>query len=133
MISFRLSFLGAAALVLAACSTPQSAPTVAQAAPAADGYVQRNGQFEFGLASGDYRCELGVKLQISREVREQVNERIRLAWNGRDYALDRDPSHSGLPRFEDAAKSLVWIDLPWKGLLLDGRTHKPIANECRPA
>ncbi|TAH52080.1 MAG: hypothetical protein EYC67_01150 [Betaproteobacteria bacterium] len=133
MIPVRLPVLAAAGLLLAACTTPPPAAPVAQAAPDGGGYVQRNGQFEFALASGDYRCELGVTLQISREVREQVNQRIALAWNGRSYELDRDPSHSGLPRFEDAAKSLVWIDLPWKGLLLDGKTHKPIANECRPA
>lgn len=131
MIRARSLPSAAALLLAAACSTPPA--TRPPAASDAAGYVQRNGQFEFELASGDYHCDLGVRLQVGRELRDQTNQRIQLVWNGRRYVLERDPSHSGLPRFEDAANGLVWIDLPWKGLLLDGRTQKPLANECRPA
>jgi hypothetical protein len=99
----------------------------------APGVTQQTGQFEFGLPSGEYRCEHGERLQLQREVANAVNHRIQLAWHGSQYQLERDLSYSGLPRFEDAASGLVWIDLPWKGLLLDGRTHKPLANECRAA
>ncbi|ATE61970.1 hypothetical protein [Thauera sinica] len=129
MILPRLALLAVPMLLLSACTTRPPAPPAASDA----GGVLRNGQFEFTLASGEYHCELGVRLQIGREMRDQVNQRIQLAWNGRSYQLERDPSYSGLPRFEDVANGLVWIDLPWKGLLLDGRTQKPIANECRPA
>ena len=97
------------------------------------GLSQQVGQFEFALPSGDYRCERGEHLRLQREVANAGNHRIQLAWNGGQYQLERDPSYSGLPRFEDSASGLVWIDLPWKGLLLDGRTHKPLANECRAA
>lgn len=58
---------------------------------------------------------------------------MQIKWQGRDYALVRDSSASGLPRYEEAKGGLVWIDLPWKGVLLDGRTHKPLASECSPA
>ncbi|MBN8442160.1 MAG: hypothetical protein J0M28_10750 [Thauera sp.] len=129
--SFAAAF--ASVLVLAACTSQPPAPPPSAGAETGSGYVQNGGQFEFALGSGDYRCELGVKLHIGREVRDKVNHRIQLGWNGHTYSMERDPSNSGLPRFEDAAKSLVWIDLPWKGLLLDGRTQKPIANECRLA
>ena len=117
----------AAALGLGACSL---LPQKTEVAP---GVTQQTGQFEFALPSGDYRCERGERLQLQREMANAVNHRIQLAWNGGTYQLERDPSYSGLPRFEDAASGLVWIDLPWKGLLLDGRTHKPLANECRAA
>ncbi len=116
----------AAAFLLSACAT-QAPPMV----DAGDGISSQSGQFEFALSSGNYRCDLGVRIGMQREMRDHVNHRIQLAWNGQHYQLERDPSYSGLPRFEDQASGLVWIDLPWKGLLLDGRTHAPLANECR--
>lgn len=109
-------------LLLAACAgQPPASP------------VSRGGQLEMNLASGAYNCELGVHLRVEREVRERVNQRIVLVWNGASYRLERNFSYSGLPRFEDAGSGLVWIDLPWKGMLLDGRSNKPLANECRAA
>lgn len=117
----------AAALGLAGCALPP--PEV----PAGGGITRQSGQFEFTLPSGEYHCERGERLQLRREVANAVNHRIELDWKGGRYLLERDSSYSGLPRFEDGASGLVWIDLPWKGLLLDGRTQKPLANECRAA
>ena len=85
------------------------------------------------LANGTYNCEHKVRIQVEREIRDRVNHRITIDWNGNRYRLERDPSYSGLPRFEDSANGLVWIDMPWKSLLLDGKTNKPLVNECRPA
>lgn len=104
----------AAALALSACSIQ---PPKVETAP---GVTQQTGQFEFALPSGEYRCERGERLQIRRELANTVNNRIQLGWKGGQYLLVRDPSDSGLPRFEDSASGLVWIDLPWKGLLLEG-------------
>lgn len=114
--------LVAFSVALTACGTPVKAPPVSQSS-----------QLELRLASGPYNCENRVRLQIEREIRDRATYRIRLVWNGNGYRLDRDPSYSGLPRFEDSASGLVWIDLPWKGLLLDSKSNKPLANECRPA
>ncbi len=121
------TFLFVGALTTGACGL---LPQTTEIAP---GVTQQTGQFEFALPSGEYRCERGERLQIRRELANAVNNRIQLGWNGNQYLLVRDPSDSGLPRFEDSASGLVWIDLPWKGLLLDGRTRKPLANECRAA
>ncbi len=118
-----LPALLALTLALAACETPPKAPPPAQ----------KNAQLELKLASGTYRCEQGLRVQVGREVRDGVNTRINLVWNGNSYRLERDFSYSGLPRFEDTSSGLVWIDLPWKGMLLDGKTSKPLANECRAA
>ena len=118
-----LPALLALTLALAACETPPKAPSPAQ----------KNAQLELKLASGTYRCEQGLRVQVGREIRDRVNTRINLVWNGNSYRLERDFSYSGLPRFEDTSSGLVWIDLPWKGLLLDGKTNKPLVNECRPA
>lgn len=86
---------------------------------------------DFELASGTYRCEAGMRVDVARH--PAAPERMQIKWQGRDYALVRDSSASGLPRYEEAKSGLVWIDLPWKGVLLDGRTHKPLASECSPA
>lgn len=98
---------------------------------AASGPVASPHQLEFELRSGNYQCELGHKIDVKRGSREQAS--MQISWKGKHYNLARDPSKSGLPRYEDRKNGLVWIDLPWKGMLLDGRTNKPLANECRTA
>lgn len=115
-------------LALGACSTPPPRPSPEAPAVA----TPPSTQLEFALKSGTYQCELKVRIQVEREIRQGTNTGLTLVWNGNRYRLERDPSYSGLPRFEDAARSLVWIDLPWKSLLLDGKTNKPLINECRP-
>lgn len=122
MTHFPPLALVALSLVLAACESPPKVPPASQ-----------NRQLELKLANGTYNCEQRVRIQVEREIRDRVNHRITIGWNGNSYRLERDPSYSGLPRFEDGASGLVWIDLPWKGLLLDGKTNKPLVNECRPA
>ena len=108
-------------LALSACGTPPKPPPSSQTA-----------QLELRLSSGSYRCEHKVRVLVDREIRDRVTYRVIIGWNGNSYRLERDPSSSGLPRFEDSSSGLVWIDLPWKGLLLDGKSNKPLANECRP-
>ena len=122
MTHFSPLALAVFSLVLAACESPPKVPPSSQ-----------NRQLELKLANGTYNCEHKVRIQVEREIRDRVNRRITIGWNGNSYRLERDPSYSGLPRFEDGANGLVWIDMPWKSLLLDGKTNKPLVNECRPA
>lgn len=117
--------LVALSLVLSACGTQPPVPSVSLGST-----LGGNPQLELALASGAYGCEDGVMIRVERERRDNVNHRIHLIWNGNHYQLLRDPSHSGLPRFEDASSRLVWIDLPWKGFLLDAKTNQPLVNEC---
>ena len=119
------ALLASLALLISACSLQP--PVVEQD----DGISSQHGQFHFVLPSGEYHCDQGLQLGMQREMQGKVNHRLQLDWKGRRYQLERDFSESGLPRFEDAASGLVWIDLPWKGLLLDGRTHAPLANDCK--
>ena len=92
-----------------------------------------DGQLDFDLASGIYTCEMGLSVQVHRHNGGPGPAHVLLGWNGSQYQLFRDESYSGLPRFEDAVSGLVWIDLPWKGVLLDGRTQRPLANDCTTA
>lgn len=119
--------------VLCACSTPPLASAPVAPIAAVTSIVERpateDGQLQLDLASGTYHCELGLKVDVERN--RQQDDRINIGWTGARYQLDRDHSFSGLPRYEDRTNGLVWIDLPWKSVLLDGRTHKPLANDCK--
>lgn len=117
--------------LLSACANKPPEPTFAAVVSVVELPSHRNGQLIFDLASGRYNCEMGLSLSIHRETAD--GDRIHIGWNGGEYQLNRDPSFSGLPRFEDVVSGLVWIDLPWKGVLLDGKTQKPLANECKIA
>ena len=88
-------------------------------------------QLKFKLASGTYRCELGKKVEIQRDARNP--DSIKVSWQGKRHTLQRYDSTSGLPRYEDRQNGLVWIDLPWKSVLMDSKTGSPIANECKAA
>ena len=85
-------------------------------------------QLELNLASGTYNCDQGHRVSVQRSANDV--RQIRIGWTGRQYDLERNSSQSGLPRFEDPGSGLVWIDLPWKSVLLDGRKNKPLASDC---
>ena len=118
----------AALSLLAACSTTGDAPD--KTFPAKESTAPRQPeQLNFKLSSGTYRCELGRKVEVRRDAR---NPRlISIDWQGKQRSLQRYDSTSGLPRFEDRENGLVWIDLPWKSMLMDANTGKPLANECK--
>ncbi|AUN95346.1 hypothetical protein [Pseudazoarcus pumilus] len=102
-------------------------PALAFAAPATQ--ADNRMQLSFELASGDYHCAFGQRIDVRRDARSA--NMLDIGWKGRRYQLERDLSYSGLPRYEDSRSGLVWIDLPWKAVLLDGRTQKPLANDCK--
>ncbi|THF62041.1 hypothetical protein [Pseudothauera rhizosphaerae] len=119
--------MAAVALLAAACATkPVDTPSVVEVPQGTT-----DGQLEFKLAGGNYACDQGVRVGVEREHDGAKNHRVAVNWKGKRHVLERDPSYSGLPRFEDNRSGLVWIDLPWKSVLLDGRTHKPLATECK--
>jgi hypothetical protein len=109
-------------IALAACPALAFA---AAPAPAQNHQVQ----LSFELASGSYLCEFGQRVDVRRDAR--AANRLDIGWQGKRYRLERDLSYSGLPRYEDRRSGLVWIDLPWKAVLLDGRSQKPLANDCK--
>lgn len=129
---FSLTKLAAASLILTSCAS-EPPPRTADQTTETTYSTRGNGQIDLALASGNYQCELGQNIEIAREYQDKVNHRILVSWKNRNYRLERDNSHSGLPRFKDKNSGLVWVDLPWKGMLLDGKTNKPLANECRSA
>jgi hypothetical protein len=133
MVSRIVGTITVCALV-SACGTPAPVRTeagdleVTISTPPAPARGER--QLHFDLASGTYRCELGETVELRRIARD--DRQIELAWAGNRYTMLRNASYSGLPRYEHRASGLVWIDLPWKSVLLDSNTGRPVANECKP-
>ncbi|HJV28720.1 MAG TPA: hypothetical protein VJ673_23780 [Aromatoleum sp.] len=134
MLLFRLTLIATGAMV-AACSTPSTTATRTETEPTPSvlGVPETTppplaGQLDFKLASGVYSCDMGQRINIVRPAGEAIA--IEIGWTGRRYQLARNISSSGLPRYEDKISGLVWIDLPWKGMLLDAKTNKPLASDC---
>ncbi|MCP5246961.1 MAG: hypothetical protein H6942_00200 [Candidatus Accumulibacter sp.] len=126
MTPFRQIIITLVCAMLAACvfSRPQSDAPVKPSVVSGEGQ-----QLRFQLASGVYRCESGRSVQIQRDARN--TNLIEISWQGARRTLLRYDSTSGLPRYEDRQHGLLWIDLPWKSVLMDANSGRPLANECK--
>lgn len=120
-----------AVTMLAACASGTSADPsgVDVAYSTVPRRAGENPQLQLQLTSGTYRCELGHRVEVQRDPRN--GQQIEVGWRGSRYGMVRNTSYSGLPRYEHRSSGLVWIDLPWKGVLLDGNSGRPLANECK--
>ena len=82
-------------------------------------------------ATTDYSCELGNKLTIFTN--DKDDSHIALRWKKRIHRLDRVGTTTGALRFENKTFGLIWIGIPSKGMLLDARQNRQLANECKNA
>ena len=119
-----LATLIAVSSLLAACATSAPPPSRTAVQP-----QRAPSQLKLNLASGVYRCEENQRVEIQRDPRHA--DSITLSWQGQRRTLRRYDSESGLPRYEDRENGLLWIDLPWKSVLMDLRNERPLANECK--
>ena len=79
----------------------------------------------------DYACELGNKITIYTN--EKDDSHIALRWKKRLHRLARVGTTTGALRFENTNYGLVWIGIPSKGILLDSKLNRQVANECKNA
>lgn len=77
----------------------------------------------------DYACELGNKITIYTS--EKDDSHIALRWKKRLHRLARVGTTTGALRFENTNYGLVWIGIPAKGILLDSKLNRQLANECK--
>lgn len=113
--------------MLTACAATEPLPL--STAARRDEAKGKQQQLNFQLASGIYRCELGQNIEIQRDLRNE--DQIALRWQGNRHTLQRYDSTSGLPRYEDRKNGLLWIDLPWKSVLIDVNNGRSLASECK--
>jgi len=84
-----------------------------------------------GAAPVDYACELNNKLTIYTSAQDDAH--IALRWKNHLHRLDRIGTTTGAQRFENEKTGLVWIGIPSKGMLLDAKQGRQLANECKNA
>jgi membrane-bound inhibitor of C-type lysozyme len=79
----------------------------------------------------EYSCELNNKVTIYTN--EGDDSHIALRWKKRLHRMERVGTTTGAMRFENTNFRLVWIGIPSKGILLDSRLNRQLANECKNA
>lgn len=79
----------------------------------------------------EYACELGNKITIYTNTTDDSH--IALRWKQRLHRLARVGTTTGALRFENPHYGLIWIGIPSKGILLDSKLNRQLANECKNA
>lgn len=79
----------------------------------------------------DYACELNNKLTIYTNANDDAH--IALRWKNHLTRMDRVGTTTGAQRFENTNTGLIWIGIPAKGILLDAKHNRQLANECKNA
>ena len=79
----------------------------------------------------EFDCELGNKITIYKNDADESH--IALRWKKRLHRLTRVGTTTGAHRFENKLYGLIWIGIPAKGMLLDSKLNRQLANECRNA
>jgi membrane-bound inhibitor of C-type lysozyme len=81
--------------------------------------------------TAEYSCELNNKVTIYTN--EKDDSHIALRWKNRLHRLTRVGTTTGALRFENTKFGLIWIGIPSKGILLDSKLNRQLANECKNA
>ena len=79
----------------------------------------------------EYACELNNKITIYTNEKDDAH--IALRWKKRLHRLARVGTTTGAQRFENPFWGLIWIGIPAKGILLESRLNRQLANECKTA
>ncbi|CAN7282363.1 hypothetical protein [Massilia sp. LjRoot122] len=114
----------------AAAATATAAAAAAVAAPAYGADVVDEPDITDTVVT-EYACELGNKITIYTN--ENDGAHIALRWKKRLHRLSRVGTTTGALRFENPHWGLIWIGIPAKGILLDSKLNRQLANECKNA
>jgi membrane-bound inhibitor of C-type lysozyme len=79
----------------------------------------------------EYHCEMGSKVTIYTNDKDAAH--IALRWKNRVHRMNRVGTTTGALRFENPVFGIIWIGIPSKGILLDSKLNRQLANECKNA
>ncbi|WP_181373315.1 hypothetical protein [Massilia glaciei] len=82
-----------------------------------------------GTTATEFACELGNKVTTYHSDADKGH--IALRWQNRVHRLNRVATSTGAHRFENLSFGLIWIGIPSKGMLLDSKLNRQLANECQ--
>ena len=122
--------LGAPGLAAHAADAKKPAAHKAQAKPA-PAEPDEDEPDTGGSDVTEYNCELGNRITIFTNAADAAH--IALRWKKRIHRLARVGTTTGALRFENVRYGLIWIGIPAKGMLLDSKQNRQLANECRNA
>jgi membrane-bound inhibitor of C-type lysozyme len=84
-----------------------------------------------GATATEYSCEQNNKITIYHH--DNDDSHIALRWKKKIHRLERVGTSTGALRFENKTLGLIWIGIPTKGMLLDSKQNRQLANECKNA
>lgn len=93
------------------------------------GAVSAINPYGFPFPPGIYRCELERSVDVTQVAADLKTAVVQ--WDKQTYTLHAVGARTGALRYEDAASGLVWLVIAGKSMLLDTKTGKQLANECR--
>ncbi len=142
-LNFKQSLLGATLALFAAALATAPATAAVQKKPAKAHTAAKkkaepkkdeddNGPSEADSAdtiTTDYRCEMGNVLTIFQH--EGDDSHIALRWKKRIHRLEKVGTTTGAQRYQNTTFGLIWIGIPSKGMLLDSKLNRQLANECK--
>ncbi|MCS0581820.1 hypothetical protein NX784_09470 [Massilia pinisoli] len=79
----------------------------------------------------EFSCELNNKVSVYRNLMD--DSYIILRWQNHLRRMEKVGTTTGARRYESAKTGLVWIGIPSKGILLDSKQNRQLANECKDA
>ena len=123
----------ASASASATAATPAKKPAKKAAKPAAKPVAEVSPEEAepdvTDTVTTEYACELGNKITIFKNDNDDAH--IALRWKKRLHRLTRVGTTTGAQRFENPLYGLIWIGIPAKGMLLDSKLNRQLANECK--
>lgn len=79
----------------------------------------------------EFSCEMNNKVTVYRNLMD--DSYIVLRWQNHLRRMEKVGTTTGARRYESAKTGLVWIGIPSKGILLDSKQNRQLANECKDA
>lgn len=79
----------------------------------------------------EFACEMNNKVAVYRNLMD--DSYIILRWQNHLRRMEKVGTTTGARRYESAKTGLVWIGIPSKGILLDSKQNRQLANECKDA